>query len=134
MKAVKVIPVLVLIIMINGCTDKSQNTTEILKDRQQREEIMMAISNDHEMMEEMIGHMMKSDHAMQMMEVHQGMMEKMMGNHQMMINMMEKDTVMAKMMMRNMMGLIEKDSTMSNMMDKIRQMGKSGEMMQHNCQ
>lgn len=116
MKTLKVIPVLMLMVIITGCTGKAQNTAEILKDGQRREEIMVAISNDHDMMNEMMDHMMKSDHAMQMIEGHQGMMRKMMGNRQMMMNMMEKDTVMAKMMMDNMMDMMEKDSTMSNMM------------------
>lgn len=145
MKTLKFIPVLMLMVMITGCTGQAQNPAEILKDEQRREEIMVAISNDHDMMNEMMDHMMKSDLAMQMMEGHQGMMGKMIGNRQMMMNLMEKDTVMAKVMMDNMMGMMEKDSTMSNMMGgmmmgnkhmmgMMQQMGKSGGMMPHNRQ
>ena len=110
---------LMLMVMITGCTDQAKSTAEILQDGQRREEIMVAISKDHEMMNEMMD--------------------------QMMMNMMEKDTAMAKMMMDNMMGIMEKDSTMSNimggmmmgnkhMMSMMQQMGKSGGMMPHNRQ
>lgn len=143
MKILKLIPVILLGVMINGCAGQGNGATEILNDEQQREEIMVAISNDQEMMNQMMDHMMKSDYTMQMMEGRPGMMGKMKGNRQIMMNMMEKDTVMAKMMMENMMGLMEKDSTMSkmmggimmdnkHMMEMMQQMGKSGGMMHHN--
>lgn len=145
MITLKFIHGLMLMVMITGCTDQAKSTAEILQDGQRREEIMVAISKDHDMMNEMMDHMMKNDYAIQMMEGHQGMIGKMMSNRQMMMNMMEKDTAMAKMMMDNMMGIMEKDSTMSNimggmmmgnkhMMSMMQQMGKSGGMMPHNRQ
>tara|TARA_R110000868_G_scaffold411528_2_gene705170 strand:+ start:3712 stop:4173 length:462 start_codon:yes stop_codon:yes gene_type:complete len=140
MKTLQSICVIILLTLISGCTGQARTTAEILKNEKQREEIMTAISNDHVMMDEMIGHMMESDHAMQMMEGHQGMMGIMMGNRQSMMNMMAKDTTMVAGMMNNMMAMMEKDSTMCNMMsgmmmgnkhmmDMMQQMGKSGTMM-----
>ena len=130
MKTLQSICVIILLILISGCTGQAQTTAEILKNGQQREEIMAAISNDHEMMDEMLDYMMDSDHAMQMMEGDQGMMGRM----------MEKDTAMAAGMINNMMAMMEKDSTMCNMMggmmmrnkhmmDMMQNMGKSGTMM-----
>lgn len=119
MKTLQFICVILFLTMISGCTGQAKSTSEILKNDEQRKEIMTAISNDHKMMDEMMGHMMKSEHAMQMMEGHQGMMGRMMGNRQMMMNMMAKDTMMASGMMNDMMTMMEKDSTMCNMMGGI---------------
>lgn len=140
MKTFKVFCILILATLISNCTGRTQTTEEILKNDQLREEIMVTISNDNIMLNEMMGHMMKSDRTMQMLEGHQGMMGKMMGNRQLMMNMMEKDTVMSKMMMEYMIGMMEKDSTMSNMMGSmmmgnkhmmgmLQHIDKSGKMM-----
>ncbi len=109
--------IFMLAIIISGCTGQAQTTTEILKNGQQREEIMAAISNDHEMMDEMMDHMMESDNAMQIIQDDQGMMGRM----------MEKDTEMAVGMMNNMMGGMMMGN--EHMMNMMRNMGKSHTMM-----
>ena len=111
---------LMLMVMITGCTDQAKSTAEILQDGQRREEIMVAISKDHEMMNEMMDHMMKNDYAIQMMEGHRGMIGKMM-------SIMKKDSTMSNIMGGMMMGN-------KHMMSMMQQMGKSGGMMPHNRQ
>lgn len=110
-----------LAILLTGCTNKSEKVSidEILKDQGNRNEIMAAIANDHMMMGEMRDQMMKSDHAMMMMGENPEMMKKMMGNHQMMMGIMKKDSTFTLGMMGNMMGMMQKDSVMCKMMCKM---------------
>lgn len=140
MKTITIVFGFLVMTSILGCADQKQTPEVILANKETRDQVMGAISDDNEMMNEMMAHMMQSDHTMQMMEGNQGMMVKMMGNHQVMMQMMEKDTAMASMMMDQMMGMMEKDSTLCNtmckkmggnkhMMDMMQQMGKSGNMM-----
>jgi hypothetical protein len=127
MKILQKIGVFLLINIIIGCAGqgKEQTSEEILKDKQKREEIMATISGDNEMLGEMMSYMMKNDSAVQMMRSHDGMMHKMMVNN--------------PMMMENMLGMMEKDSTMctmmgnlmmqnSHMMKMMQNMGKTGSM------
>jgi hypothetical protein len=117
MKTSHTICAIILLALISGCTGQAQTTAEILKNEQQREEIMTAISNNHEMMDEMIGHMMESDNAMQIMQDNQVMIG----------SLMEKDAAIAVGMMNNMMGgMMMGNEHMINMM---RNMGKSHTMM-----
>jgi hypothetical protein len=119
MKTLHTIGVIILLTLISGCSDQAQITVEILKNGQQREEIMTAISNDHEMMDDMIGHMMESDNAIQLMQDDQVMMGRL----------MEKDNVKAVGMMNNMMGGMMMGN--EHMMNMIRNMGKSHTMLMH---
>lgn len=116
MKISRVFWVFMFAFLMSGCNGQAQETAEMLENEQQREEIMTAISNDHNMMVEMMSHIMESNHAMQMMEGNTAMLGRMMGNRQMMMDIMVKDTAIAKGMMDNIMVMMEKDSTMCSMM------------------
>ena len=61
--------IILLLGMTIGCSNnvKEQTSKEILNDTQKQKEIMNMISNNHEMMSNFMKHMIKSEHAMQMM-------------------------------------------------------------------
>ena len=98
---------------------QEQPAEETLNNPQQRIELMKAISNDHDMMTEMMNHMMENDHAKQMMGGNYQMMQRMMSDKKMMMSMMEKDSSMAKIMMGNMMEMMENDPAMCKMIGGI---------------
>jgi len=106
---------------------KSQSADELLKDPEKREEIMTAISNDHQMMSNMMDHMMKNDHAMQMMKGDKAMKNTMM---QHMMKMMQNDSAMCRMMGEMMM---KNERTKGMMMDMMKKNGMNdNEMMEKN--
>ena len=106
------------LLLISSCNTNAQKQTaeEMLKDSVKQKEIFIAIYSDHTQMTQFMQGMMQNEHAMQMMA----------GNHQMMMDMMKKDTSMCKMMMGNMMDSMEKDSPLCKMMCK--QMMNNGHM------
>lgn len=116
MKAIAKLTGIFLFVLMSGCGNKTQTTSEIIKNDVQRKEIMESISKNPEMMTEMMDEIMQNNDAFQMMQNNPVVMRKMMSNHQAMMKLMEKDTAMAGQMMSNMMGLMEKDSAMCNMM------------------
>tara|TARA_R110002167_G_scaffold116792_4_gene292232 strand:+ start:1493 stop:1945 length:453 start_codon:yes stop_codon:yes gene_type:complete len=116
MKKIVVLGGFLMLSVMLSCVDKKQTPTEILGNRETRTEVMQAISNDQDLMTEMLGYMQQNDRAVQMMLGNQGMMGKMMGNQKMMMGMIEQDTAMAGNMMDNMMAIMEKDSTMCKTM------------------
>lgn len=116
----------VVLVTIIGCSNKQQNADELLKDQKVQDDIMTTISGNHEMMMNMMKHMMGNDHAMQMMTGNNEMMKMMTkGDH--MMDMMGKDKDMMKEMMGHMMMISDKDSTMRKMM--CESMMKDGKMM-----
>ncbi|MHB1279133.1 MAG: hypothetical protein ACYC1Q_12140 [Bacteroidia bacterium] len=137
MKQIIINGLLLLIVgaFLVGCSN--QRAENLLKDPDKQNEIMTAICNDHQMMTNMMGHMMKNDHAMQMMKGNQGMMGKMMeGNHAMMgnmmphmVKMMEKDSSMCRMMGEKMM---MNDHTKGMMMDMMKEKGMADPKMMEN--
>lgn len=103
---------------LTSCSNKSQTAEELLKDPDKREEIMTAICADHQMMTNMMDHMMKNDHAMQMMMGNQEMMSQMIqGEHAM--GMMEGNHEMMGNMMQHMMKMMQKDTSMCRMMGEM---------------
>lgn len=126
-----------------GCSN--QRAEDLLKDPDKQNDLMTAICTDHQMMTNMMDHMMKNDHAMQMMMGNQEMMSQMMqgehamgmmeGNHEMMGNMMQhmmkmmqKDTSMCRMMGEMMM---KDDHTKGMMMDMMKEKDKKDHENQH---
>ena len=121
-----------------ACTG-SENTADVLNNPEKRDEIMTAIAADRDLMHEMMRHMMRNDHAMQMMIGSDTLRNRMMGgkhgmsmmkqNGQMMGQMMQMadgDSVMCK----NMMGMMMKrPAMMGMMMDMMHEKG----MMDKNC-
>ncbi len=109
---------LITVTVITNSQSNAQEQTgaEILTDPQIRKEIMKTICKDHEMMVEMMEQMMQNDHALQMMTEDNQMMQNMMSNRVMMMGMMKKDTLTTKMMMENMMHMMESDFVMCKMM------------------
>ncbi|WP_428741335.1 hypothetical protein [Tenacibaculum sp.] len=110
-----------LTLFLSGCSQaQKQSAEEILKDPKMQDSIMVAICNNHQMMMNMMEHMMDNDHSMKMIMENQNMMQHMMGKQQMMMNMMKQDSTMSNMMMGNMMQMMEQDSLfckrMTNMM------------------
>lgn len=116
MKNARLTVALTLLISIVACSEQTTSANAVLKDAQQRGTLMDSISNDQTLMTEMMGHMLQSDAAMQLMEGNHEMMGKMMGNRQTMMAMMAKDTAMAGKMMDDMMAMMEKDSVSCSMM------------------
>lgn len=93
-------------IFLTSCADnRTLSTEELLQDPAKQEEIMIAISNDDQLMANMMDHMMKNGHSMQMMMENRAMMGKMTrggsamgmrgGNH----GMMQPDSTLCRMMM-----------------------------------
>lgn len=124
MKNSKILSVAILIIaMLISYQSNAQRVQKILKKDKKRAEIMATISNDKDMMKEMMNYMMKSDEAMSMMKqdptMSKMMMKKMTGDKQMMMSMMKKDPAMSKMMMENMMQMMESDTSTCAMMRQM---------------
>ncbi|WP_285655771.1 hypothetical protein [Allomuricauda sp. NBRC 101325] len=112
--------IMALTLMLVGCSQaKKQSVDEVLMDPTMRDAIMENISNDHQMMMNMMGHMMDNYHAMQMIMGNQEMMHSMMGNRQAMMNMMMQDSTISNMMMGNMLKMMEQDSTFGNRMTNM---------------
>jgi len=113
-----VVYLFLFLLLISSCNTNAQKQTAeaMLKDSVKQKEIFNAIYSDHTQMSQFMQGMMQNEHAIQMMA----------GNHQMMMDMMKKDTSMCKMMMGNMMDMMEKDSSMCKMMCK--QMMNNGHM------
>ncbi len=106
-----------MIIVMLGCTkNREKSADELLQDETMANEIMETISNDHEMMMNMMDHMKQSDHAMQLIAGNKGMMQHIMGNRQMMKNMMMQDSAMTNMIMGDIMEMMEQDSVFCNRM------------------
>ena len=127
MKTIGTISGYIILIMIVSCVDQAQNPKAILENKENRELLMEKISNDHDMMGEMISQIMQSDHAIQMMKGNKDMIGKMMGSNNGMMKMIQKDTAMAGIMMNNMMVMMENDSSMCKKMCK--KMGANQHMM-----
>ncbi|WP_127020678.1 hypothetical protein [Flagellimonas beolgyonensis] len=112
--------ILVLTLFLVGCSQaQKQSAEEVLKDPAMQDAIMENISSDHQMMMNMMGHMMDNDHAMQMIMGNQEMMHTMMGNREAMMNMMMQDSTISKMMMGNMLQMMEQDSAFGNRMTNM---------------
>ena len=115
--------IIILLAMITGCSNnvKEQTSKEILNDMQKQEEIMITISNNHEMMTNMMEYMMKSEHAMQMMEGNQVMMNHLMDGEHMMGNimqMMSTDSIMCRNMQQMMMNNEHMNKVMMEMSNR----------------
>ena len=120
-----------LIILSQGADAQEKKGAEILNDPKAKNEIMDAICNDHNLMKEMMQHMIKNQHAMQMMKQDSSMTKEMMGEDQM-EGMMKRDASMSKKMMNCMTKMMQSDSSMYSvmckMMDKMQAEHKQGKM------
>lgn len=105
-------------LLLCSCANKTQTAPEILSNEQLRNEIMETVSNDEEMLAEMMSHIIHSDHSVELLQGNRQIMHEIMANNQMMGGMMQKDTVMAGKMMERMMGMMAKDSSFCKMMSK----------------
>ncbi|MGN7516062.1 MAG: hypothetical protein ACTHOM_16915 [Allomuricauda sp.] len=125
--------ILALTCILVGCSQaQNQSAEELLRDPNMQDAIMENIASDHQMMMNMMGHMVNNEHAMQMMAQNQDMMHSMMGNRQAMMNMMMKDSTFSNMMMGNMLEMMEQDSAFGSRMSH-RMMGNQHmmDMMEH---
>jgi len=118
------------IFLISCSNSEEQSTKDMMMNMDKRNEVMDMITHDSDMMSNMMDHMMKSDSAMMMMSNNMDMMKMMHGdgmskmmNHEMMVEMMnhmmqmmEKDTSMCRMMGQMMMS---NDKTKGIMMDMM---------------
>ena len=105
-------------ILLTAC-NQQPSTEAVLKNEEQRHEIMEAIAEDHKLMMEMHQTMMESDHGRMMMQGYENMMKMMMENHGMMKDMMMKNPEMRQQMMQNMMQMMQQDSAMQNRMTNM---------------
>ncbi len=84
------------------------SASELLKDKAMQDSVMTVIANDHQMMENMMKHMMQSKHGMQMMMKNNGMMKQMM-------DMAGKDSAACRSMVNRMMENKNMHQMMMNM-------------------
>lgn len=135
----------VVLLMFAGfftACQESQTTEQVLADEAQRQEIMQTIVNKHDMMMEMMGMMMNGQYSKMMMSGNKEMMGMMMGDQQIMQDMMKETPGMMEGMMQNMMEMCQNDSAQSDymiemmygnhmmmqgMMDKMHQNGMMNE-------
>lgn len=106
------------VVLLGSCAnteEQSQSTKEMMMDADKQNEVMEMITHNPDMMNSMMGHMMKSDSAMMMMSNNMDMMKMMHGND--MTKMMDHE--MMGEMMNHMMQMMEKDSSMCKMMGQM---------------
>lgn len=117
------IGMLLIATMLSSCNQQeNESVNSLLSNAEKQDEIMTAISSDHNMMENMMGHIMQNEHAMQMMQMNEGMMQKMMkGDH--LMGMMKGNKEMMASMMEKMVGMADADSSLCKQM--------TGMMMEH---
>ncbi|MCQ0110063.1 hypothetical protein [Zhouia amylolytica] len=101
----------IMTMVLLGCAqEKNVQADEMLKDETKQNEIMTAIVEDHEMMMNMMDHIKKNDHAMQMMRGDSVMMYDMMQGNQM-VDLMRGSPKMMGTMMQYMMKMATEDTT-----------------------
>lgn len=112
-----------LAITVTSCNQvENESVNAMLNNPVTQNEIMTAISGNHQMMGNMMDHIMQNKHAMQMMQMNKDMMQGMMEGDQTM-NMMKNNPELMTAMMNMMMGIADADSSVRNQM--------SGMMMDH---
>ncbi|MDZ7846527.1 MAG: hypothetical protein U5L96_07045 [Owenweeksia sp.] len=99
-------------VFLTAC-NQQPSTEAVLENEEQRQELMTAIAEDHDLMMEMHQTMMQSEHGKMMMQGDEDMMKMMMKNQGMMKDMMMKNPEMGLQMMQNMM---QSDTSMSHQM------------------
>lgn len=92
-------------VIILGACAKKQSAQQLLKDDKMRDEIMTAISNDHNMTEEMINHLTTIPASREIVLGSCTVMDTIMAS-----NFMRRDTVMQENVLSGMLRLLRKDS------------------------
>lgn len=107
--------------LLSNCA-QSQTAQQLLKDKNKKQEIFSAIINDSALSKEFMGAMMKNPQCCKRMMGDDGMMKMMMNDSAKMHSMMHENKDMQDMMMKQMMDMCEKDTSMcKNMMQMMKQ-------------
>ncbi|UGU14686.1 hypothetical protein LS482_13370 [Sinomicrobium kalidii] len=118
MKAATVFIAMMSMAVLLGCVrEKEKSTGELLKDQATQNEIMETISNDHEMMTNMMEHIVRNDHALRMIISNTTVIRQMIQGDQMMSMMMESpDPDRMHTMMQRMLNMAASDTAACRMM------------------
>lgn len=109
---------------------QSQTAQQLLKDKNKKQEIFSAIINDSALSKEFMGAMMKDAKCCKRMMGDDGMMKMMMNDSTKMHNMICESKEMQGMMMKQMMDMCAKDTSMcKNMMQMMKEKPDMMQMM-----
>lgn len=109
-RAILYLGLIMVALLTYTCYEPSKISTEdLLSSNETQGEVFEAISNNHELMTNMINHMIQNEHAMEMYK----------GNSDFMTKMMSGDMEMMKMNMMNMMNMMERDSVLCSNMQSL---------------
>ncbi len=108
MKTFSVLFSVTIALLFSACTSSLTNHDALLKDEAQRKAIISKLMQNHDYAIQVMDSIIERDHTEQMMSLDKGLMHMMMTDKD--ITKIMVDTAAHRMMMNNMMRMIEKDS------------------------
>ncbi|MEB8328615.1 hypothetical protein OO009_04540 [Flavobacteriaceae bacterium KMM 6897] len=111
MEIIQKTAIIIIFILLAGCTKQKVNATKILANEEGRAEIMEAIIDDDKMISQFMDKMINNEHTKAMLAEKRDMIHM-----KQIFREINNDTLKAGMMMEHMMGMMQKDSAICRMM------------------